>query len=154
MFRHSTLPHNQILSIKTLTAYKHINHKRSPLVPFVEPFDVMVVTQSLPRSPDHVIRCPVLTSTNACVSPYPRNRVHKGAMEEASSSRDESAKSKKSVVFGKLSKQLKHDRDQQALSPQTLSQTSSMAVNVKGGVKIEDKLNYYHLVQLNELFKV
>ena len=78
-------------------------------------------------------------------------------MEEAASSkafRDESSKSRKSVVFGKLSTPLKADRDHNALSPQSLSQTSSMSVNAKGSVKIEDKLNYYHLVQLNELFKV
>lgn len=90
--------------------------------------------------------------TNACAKPYPRNRVYKGAMEEVASSKDEN---KKSVVFGKSStKQLKNDCDQQASSPQSLSQTPSTAVNAKASVKIEDKLNYYHLVELNELFKV
>ena len=77
-------------------------------------------------------------------------------MEDTASSkvfRDESAKSTKSVVFGKLSTPLKPDRDQQMPSPQALSQTSSMSVNAKE-IKIEDKLNYYHLVELNELFKV
>ena len=75
-------------------------------------------------------------------------------MEEPASSkafRDESAKSTKSV---KLSTPVKPDRDQQMPSPHhTLSQTSSMSVNAKE-IKIEDKLNYYHLVELNELFKV
>ena len=79
-------------------------------------------------------------------------------MEDAASSkafRDESAKSTKSVAFGKLSTPLKSDHDrQQVSSPQTISQTSSMSVNARGNVKIEDKLNYYHLVELNELFKV
>lgn len=78
-------------------------------------------------------------------------------MEEPASSRafrDESAKSTKSV---KLSAPVKPDRDQQMPSPQTISQTrsqaSSVSVNARE-IKIEDKLNYYHLVELNELFKV
>lgn len=81
-------------------------------------------------------------------------------MEEVATSkaiRDESAKSGKSVVFNdssKLSTPLKTGRDQQVPSSRTLSQASSMSVNAKGSVKLEDKLNYYHLVQLNELFKV
>ena len=76
-------------------------------------------------------------------------------MEEGSSSkafRDESAKGTKSVAFGKLSTPLKTDRNQQVPSPQARS--LSMSVDVKGDVKIEDKLNYYHLVELNKLFKV
>ena len=81
----------------------------------------------------------------------------KGAMEEAASSKaftDDNTKSRKSVAFGKLSTSLKADRDQRVSSPQALSQTSSVSVNAKGGIKIEDLLNYYHLVELNELFKV
>ena len=75
-------------------------------------------------------------------------------MEEGSSLkafRDESAKSTKSVAFGKLSTPQKTDRNQQVPSPQA---TSSMSVDAKSNVKIEDKLNYYHLVELNKLFKV
>ena len=78
-------------------------------------------------------------------------------MEEAASSKvftNDSTKSRKSVVFGKLSASVKADRDRRVSSPQTLSQISSVSVNAKGGIKIEDHLNYYHLVELNELFKV
>ena len=88
---------------------------------------------------------------------YLRNRVLRGAMEEAASSKvftNDSTKSRKSVVFGKLSASAKADRDRRVSSPQTLSQISSVSVNAKGGIKIEDHLNYYHLVELNELFKV
>lgn len=79
-------------------------------------------------------------------------------MEEAASLKaftDDNAKSRKSVAFGKLSTSLKAERDKRVSLPQALSQTSSVSVNAKaGGIKIEDLLNYYHLVELNELFKV
>jgi len=81
-------------------------------------------------------------------------------MEEPASSkalRDESAKNGKSVVFSNLLAKLStplRAADQQVATPQGLSQTSSLSVHAKENVKLEDKLNYYHLVQLNELFKV
>lgn len=84
-------------------------------------------------------------------------------MEEVNSSkafRDESAKSGKSVVFGNLSEKffIPLKADEQMGSPRAesraLSQTSSLSISGKESVKLEDKLNYYHLVELNELFKV
>ena len=80
-------------------------------------------------------------------------------MEESAPSkalRDESAKNGKSVVFSNLSAKLPMPlrADQQVATSQGLSQTSSLSVHAKENVKLEDKLNYCHLVQLNELFKV
>ena len=55
-------------------------------------------------------------------------------------------KSRKSVGFNQRLKSEKRQLAEQ-------QGTSSISVNKEAG-KLEDRLNYYHLVQLNELFKV
>jgi len=55
-------------------------------------------------------------------------------------------KSRKSVGFNQHLKSEKRQLAEQ-------QGTSSISVNKEAG-KLEDRLNYYHLVQLNELFKV